>query len=1277
MRCWAVTILLGLAAWGLGWPGAARAATSLGGFPARLEGIADAAAPLAVDLDGDGRLELVAASRGQVSAFEADGSPVRGFPVSLQKGQHVATGLCAGAWGGARPTLLWGTPDGGLMALEGDGTTRPGFPREVGGAAGAPSLVDLDGDGRAEVLVGGRDGRLHALAPDGSSLPGFPAVVGASIATPVTAGRLTSEGELLLFFGDERGMLHAWRRGGGEAAGFPYDARSAVVSQPVLGDLDDDGRAELVFGAMDYHIHAVGHDGKSAAGFPVKTGYRIYAACALADLDGDGVVEVLATSGDGQLHVVDGRGRARKGFPVKVGGRPRSAPVVGDVDADGRPEIAVGSDQGRLLLLRADGQAYPGFPVQLAAAVDTAPLFADLTGGGAHQLAALARDGGLSVFKFLKKGKAALASSWPTEARDAARSGRTGPNPPRYVELAIQPARPATGEPLRLGYRHFDLDGDPEPATLVRWYRDGVHQKTLDGAREVPASATAKHQRWHFSLQAGEGARVFQGPTVEVVNTPPVAPEVRLTPEPARTSDDLRLEVTREAGDPDGDRIAYRVVWLREREPVKGLEGMLVPARLTRKGQRWTAVVTPRDGEADGPPARASLRVVNAPPTAPRVRLAPKAPRVTEDVEVVIEQPGRDPDGDAVRYLVRWSADGRELPWPAEGLRLSHGLAPKHAELKAVVTAFDGQDRGGEAVAQAVLRNSAPEAPRIAIHPPAPRRGDALEACVLSEAPDADRDPVALRLAWSRQGKALPGAPGGAVRIPAGVVRKGERWALVATPWDGEASGPPARAEVVVGNAPPPRPALRVPAPRPATDVDLVVELAAPVVDADGDPVSLEVVWLEDGREVARGVDLLRLPAARTRKHARYTARVTPRDGQDSGPVAEAWFVVQNSPPGACRVALEPIRPRTGQGLRARLAAPPSDPDGDAVVMRYAWSRDGEPIATAPGAEDTVEGREVRRGQRWRLRAAPFDGEVEGPACEAEVVVENQPPEPPRPVLEPPAPRATDALALRFAEPPRDPDGEPVALRVDWRLDGADVPGGAERAGVSAGVLRKGQRWSVEVVATDGELSSPAGRAEVVVVNSPPAAPRVAILPAAPTSDVELACALTQATPDPDGERVEHAFAWHVVSAEPSSAPAGEPRHRGDRLPAALTEKGQLWACTAVASDGALSGPPAWTSARIGNYAPGEASVDLQPASPGDDDELRCVISQPAGDPDGDPLRYKIRWLKDGVAQPFAAETAVVPARLTRPRDIWQCSVVATDGGADGPTASSPEVIVR
>ena len=83
------------------------------------------------------------------------------------------------------------------------------------------------------------------------------------------------------------------------------------------------------------------------------------------------------------------------------------------------------------------------------------------------------------------------------------------------------------------------------------------------------------------------------------------------------------------------------------------------------------------------------------------------------------------------------------------------------------------------------------------------------------------------------------------------------------------------------------------------------------------------------------------------------------------------------------------------------------------------------------------------------------------------------------------------------------------------------------------------------------------------------------------------------------------------------------------------------------------------------------------PADPDSRQQLQCVIVVASTDPDGDEVRYRFSWAKDGVAQSFAPGTDRVPARLTSPRDIWQCTVVASDGALESDPAEGDEVVVR
>jgi hypothetical protein len=69
-------------------------------------------------------------------------------------------------------------------------------------------------------------------------------------------------------------------------------------------------------------------------------------------------------------------------------------------------------------------------------------------------------------------------------------------------------------------------------------------------------------------------------------------------------------------------------------------------------------------------------------------------------------------------------------------------------------------------------------------------------------------------------------------------------------------------------------------------------------------------------------------------------------------------------------------------------------------------------------------------------------------------------------------------------------------------------------------------------------------------------------------------------------------------------------------------------------------------------------------------------VAVKAADADGDRLRYRFRWQKNGAAQPFAETSDEVPARMLKEGDRWRCLAVATDGDQDGPESGSEEVPV-
>jgi hypothetical protein len=145
--------------------------------------------PLLVDLDQDGRLEIIGASHGDFPEYyvlQADGSNFPGWPKPVP----------GNVWTFSTPTvvsidgelrLFMSRPIGDLFsdmlyAWDAAGLSLPGFPLfNVGGLEGLISIADVDGDSEFELLFGSNlllaDGRsfIYAFELDGSTLvPGFP-----------------------------------------------------------------------------------------------------------------------------------------------------------------------------------------------------------------------------------------------------------------------------------------------------------------------------------------------------------------------------------------------------------------------------------------------------------------------------------------------------------------------------------------------------------------------------------------------------------------------------------------------------------------------------------------------------------------------------------------------------------------------------------------------------------------------------------------------------------------------------------------------------------------------------------------------------------------------------------------------------------------------------------------------------------------------------------------------------------------------------------------------
>lgn len=327
------------------------------------------------DLDGDGRIEIVAASvEGRVYVWNDLGQLRPGFPVSTS------------------PLFS------GHAVLDRKNDADPGI-------ASAPTLADLDpagtpGHGTLEILAGGLDGHLYAWRANGSPVSGFPVRLAdrAKLDIDPVTGKATPKS--------------------GSGA---QDRLTKVLSSPAVGDVDADGDVEIFIATNEEYgndnsgffaesallqtllqagqlgidlgdfnlsttgrLYAVHHDGANHAGGAFPSGWP-----AKVPLMVNGLLPTVATGTPGSPVIFDRTGQGN--FVVGIFGA--AGPVI-LFNPDGTPTLGTQGGKVRVLPIDFPNGGFPNVPA--TAGSGDAPFFGalgsaaagDITGDGLPEIVA-------------------------------------------------------------------------------------------------------------------------------------------------------------------------------------------------------------------------------------------------------------------------------------------------------------------------------------------------------------------------------------------------------------------------------------------------------------------------------------------------------------------------------------------------------------------------------------------------------------------------------------------------------------------------------------------------------------------------------------------------------------------------------------------------------------------------------------------------------------------------------------------------------------------------
>ena len=390
--------------------------------------------------------------------------------------------------------------------------------------------------------------------------------------------------------------------------------------------------------------------------------------------------------------------------------------------------------------------------------------------------------------------------------------------------LELTPENPIDTDELELDYDYFDLDGEPQQGTEIRWYLDGARIPELDNQESVSPLMIRSGDQWEASVKPNDGDDfgeiVYTGVVViGSSNNPPVATVYVSPVGNARTDDALQVNVG--WTDPDGDTVqSTEIRWFRDGVQVSAYNDLTaVLSESTNKGETWTAKARVSDGLLWSDWVESEdLIILNTPPRVTSIEMLPSGKLTTSvNLSVIWEQ--SDADGDSeMNSQIRWWVDGEWVREYDGMTEIPASETVRDQSWSVQVVPGDGDDLGTSMkTTSRQIENGAPgnmlvyvgngntgftgEASEMPSLPTIP--ANSLESLVVyASATDLDGEPVSYHVSWARNGFSVPDLEN-TLTIPPDRLEPGQTWIATVTASDPWGLSTISDVEIEIANVPP------------------------------------------------------------------------------------------------------------------------------------------------------------------------------------------------------------------------------------------------------------------------------------------------------------------------------------------------------------------------------------------------------------------------------------------------------------------------------------------
>lgn len=219
----------------------------------------------------------------------------------------------------------------------------------------APTLVDLDGDGKLEIVVGTSMGFLYVLDHKGETREGWPIQMG-EIQAQVAVADIFRDGKLTLIGSDARGNVAAFDAEGTEL--WERHLGSAITQAATFADVNGDGLLEILIASTSGAIHVLeGISGRDTANFPFYTQGRVMSKVLPTKLRDGSSLQLVVPSYDGHLYVIDGISGCAD--VVDIGETSYAMVLADDLDGNGQLDLLLATMNGNLYAFQSRAPALP------------------------------------------------------------------------------------------------------------------------------------------------------------------------------------------------------------------------------------------------------------------------------------------------------------------------------------------------------------------------------------------------------------------------------------------------------------------------------------------------------------------------------------------------------------------------------------------------------------------------------------------------------------------------------------------------------------------------------------------------------------------------------------------------------------------------------------------------------------------------------------------------------------------------------------------------------